>query len=119
MPILAELFTLAETRRHTVGMLHTTAPGAHQQLFFCADLVPGIPWIRLPITMGYDRFPEQLVDEKSAILEAVAGSDTWLAFTHDPRIAFARLERDGEGGYHARDPRTDELGGFDLDAPIT
>src|SRR5260221_5930834 len=111
MPILAELFTLAETRRHTVGMLHTTAHGAHQQLFFCADLVPGIPWIPLPITMGYDRFPEQLVDEKSAILEAVAGSDPLLSFIPDPPIAFARLDRDCEDGYNARDPCADELGG--------
>jgi hypothetical protein len=27
-------------------------------------LIPGRPWVHLPITMGYDRYPERLIDEK-------------------------------------------------------
>ena len=35
---------------------------------FAADLIPGRPWVHLPITMGYDRYPELLIDEKAALL---------------------------------------------------
>ena len=34
-----------------------------------ADLIPGRPWVHLPITMGYDRYPELLIDEKTRLLE--------------------------------------------------
>src|SRR3982750_2035351 len=30
---------------------------------------PGAAWVHLPITMGYDRYPELLIDEKKALLE--------------------------------------------------
>lgn len=38
-------------------------------ILFVADLIPGTSWIHLPVTMGYDRFPEQLINEKQEILE--------------------------------------------------
>ena len=35
-------------------------------LVFAADLIPGVPWVHLPVTMGYDRAPEKLIDEKAS-----------------------------------------------------
>ena len=35
---------------------------------FAADLIPGRAWLHIPITMGYDRYPEQLVDERTGLL---------------------------------------------------
>jgi glyoxylase-like metal-dependent hydrolase (beta-lactamase superfamily II) len=113
--ILGEHFTFEETSGHTPGLLHTTVHGRAQRLFHCSDLVPGIPWVRLPLTMGYDRFPEQLVDEKSRAFGGLAATGTWLAFPHDPSVAVARIESDGAGGFRPKDERTDADGGIDLD----
>ncbi len=116
-PTLGERFALSETSGHTPGMLHAEVRGLARRLFFCADLVPGLPWVHVPITMGYDRFPEHLVDEKSALLERLARTGAWLAFTHDPEVAFARVEPDERGSFRATDTRTDAAPALDLDAP--
>jgi glyoxylase-like metal-dependent hydrolase (beta-lactamase superfamily II) len=66
---------------------------------FVGDLIPGTPWVHLPITMGYDRSPELLVDEKRALLDRVIAERGFLFFTHDPRTAACRVERNDEGRY--------------------
>lgn len=103
LPLLGSRYSLSESQGHTPGLLHVTVHGARTRLFFCSDLVPGAAWIHLPITMGYDRYPERLVDEKAALYTELGVGDGWLFFTHDPRVAAARLERDGRGRYQAVD----------------
>jgi len=76
-----------------VGVL----PGAG--VVFCADLIPGRPWVHLPVTMGYDRAPELLIDEKSAFLEDKLERNVRLFFTHDSACALARVTRDEKGRY--------------------
>ncbi|MBA3957456.1 MAG: MBL fold metallo-hydrolase [Parachlamydiaceae bacterium] len=69
---------------HTVGlMLSEIADENGDLVVFASDLVPGVPWIHLPITMGYDRYPELLVDEKRKLLEYVSEKGGSLFFTHD------------------------------------
>lgn len=68
-------------------------------LVFCADLVPGRPWVHVPITMGYDRFPEMLIDEKRAFLEDKLERNVHLYFTHDPGCALAQVTRDEKGKF--------------------
>ena len=70
---------------------------------FCADLIPGRPWVHLPVTMGYDRAPELLIDEKRAFLEDKVARDVRLFFTHDPACALARVSRDDKGRYSTFD----------------
>jgi glyoxylase-like metal-dependent hydrolase (beta-lactamase superfamily II) len=53
---------------HTPGLLLATV-GGDGGVVFCADLIPGRPWVHLPVTMGYDRYPEMLVDEKRRFLD--------------------------------------------------
>ena len=78
---------------HTPGHLHTLISGEKHKLFFCGDLIPGTPWVHLPITMGYDRFPEKLIDEKHHFLNK-AHEDKWLLFyTHDPSFAVSSIEK--------------------------
>lgn len=90
---------------HTPGLLlaEIVAGGgdlkARGGVVFCADLIPGLAWLHLPVTMGYDRYPERLIDEKKAFLEAMLARDVRLFFTHDPAIAMARLTRDERGRY--------------------
>jgi len=71
---------------------------------FPGDLIPGAPWVHLPITMGYDRFPEILIGEKEALLNDMVATNGRLVFTHDAQMAVAHIERDGESGrFRVRD----------------
>jgi glyoxylase-like metal-dependent hydrolase (beta-lactamase superfamily II) len=112
-PDLGERIFLRESLGHTPGMLLPTVLGKAHVATFCADLVPGSAWVHLPITMGYDRFPEQLIDEKKALFEEV-GVGSWLLFTHDPSVAAGRLAL-SQNRYAVDDTRP-HLEKWDLDA---
>ena len=86
---------------HTPGLMLAEIVGHEQHggLVFCADLIPGRPWVHLPVTMGYDRNPELLIDEKRAFLDDKLARDVHLFFTHDPGCALARVTRDAKGRY--------------------
>ncbi|SUD38540.1 MBL fold metallo-hydrolase [Ectopseudomonas mendocina] len=84
---------------HTPGQLlpEVVMPGG--PVVFPGDLIPGAPWVHLPITMGYDRFPEGLIEEKEALLSDLFSRGGRLVFTHDPDVAMGRLTRDEKGRY--------------------
>jgi glyoxylase-like metal-dependent hydrolase (beta-lactamase superfamily II) len=86
---------------HTPGLLLTEIAAARGPVLFASDLVPGRAWVHAPITMGYDRYPELLIDEKAALLGELAARGGWLYFTHDPEIALARIQRDESGRFSA------------------
>ncbi|MFC1461556.1 MBL fold metallo-hydrolase [Verrucomicrobiota bacterium] len=81
---------------HTPGMLCSDLRWNENRLILVADLAPGKAWIHLPITMGYDRFPELLVDEKQTLLSAVAKEGAWLFYTHDPHTAASKVKFDSK-----------------------
>ncbi len=83
---------------HTPGLMLSELRGA-QNIVFCADLIPGRPWVHVPVTMGYDRFPECLIDEKRHFLEDRFARGVRLFFTHDPEVALASIARDGNGRF--------------------
>jgi glyoxylase-like metal-dependent hydrolase (beta-lactamase superfamily II) len=84
---------------HTPGQLipEVAMPGG--PVVFGGDLIPGVPWVHLPMTMGYDRFPEVLIDEKTALLEDLIVRNGRLVFTHDPKTALGRIGRDNKGRF--------------------
>ncbi len=88
---------------HTPGLMlaEIVAPGGG--VVFCADLIPGRPWVHLPVTMGYDRAPEILIDEKREFLDDKLARDVRLFFTHDVDCALASVTRDDKGRYATRD----------------
>lgn len=96
-------FEFLETHGHTPGQMHTLFKGDKQKVFFCGDLIPGRPWVHLPITMGYDRFPEKLIDEKAAVY-ARADKENWLLFfTHDPEAAASQVHESQSGKFEPAD----------------
>jgi glyoxylase-like metal-dependent hydrolase (beta-lactamase superfamily II) len=107
-------FDFRESDGHTPGMLHGRVRGREAALLFCADLVPGTAWVHAPITMGYDRFAERLVDEKSEWLAECAADRTYFMYTHDPLCAASRVTLDARGRYTAIDP-VGEFTRWDLD----
>jgi hypothetical protein len=78
-------------------MLLVEVPGVDGPVVFAGDLVPGLPWVRSAITMGYDRYPELLIDEKTALFDDLLARAGRLFFTHDPACAMAGLARDARG----------------------
>jgi glyoxylase-like metal-dependent hydrolase (beta-lactamase superfamily II) len=90
---------------HTPGLLVAEIEMPGGPVVFAADLIPGAPWVHLPITMGYDRYPELLIDEKQALLGDLLERGGRLFFTHDPDVALAGLSRDERGRYSACEPR--------------
>ena len=82
---------------HTPGMLLVEVPGVDGPVVLAGDLVPGLPWVRSAITMGYDRYPELLIDEKTALFDDLLARAGRLFFTHDPACAMAGLARDARG----------------------
>jgi glyoxylase-like metal-dependent hydrolase (beta-lactamase superfamily II) len=97
---------------HTPGlMLAEIAPeGGAAGVVFCADLIPGRPWVHLPVTMGYDRNPELLIDEKKAFLEDKLARGVRLYFTHDAGCAIAHVARDAKGRFSTTVERAELLG---------
>ncbi len=84
---------------HTPGQLLPEVAMPDGPVAFAGDLVPGAPWVHLPLTMGYDRFPEGLIEEKERLLDSLLARNGRLVFTHDPRIAMGRVVRDDEQRY--------------------
>jgi len=91
---------------HTPGLMLAEIVGperidgdAHGGVVFCADLIPGRPWVHVPITMGYDRNAELLIDEKREFLEDKLARNVHLFFTHDPECALAQVTRDAKGKF--------------------
>lgn len=103
-PALPDVFRFDFSEGHTPGLLLTTVRAPRAPLTFASDLVPGVPWARVPITMGYDRFPERLVEEKRALLERVAAEGGALAFTHNPACAAAFVRRGDAGRFTTEGP---------------
>ncbi|MEO5565261.1 MAG: MBL fold metallo-hydrolase [Luteimonas sp.] len=91
---------------HTPGLMLAEIVGpeqAHGQsrggVVFCSDLIPGRPWVHVPITMGYDRNAELLIDEKREFLADKLERNVHLFFTHDPGCALAQVTRDERGRF--------------------
>ena len=92
---------------HTPGLMLAEIVGpqrdgqgrAHGGVAFCADLIPGRFWVHVPITMGYDRNAELLIDEKRAFLDDALARGVRLFFTHDTDCALAQVTRDAQGRF--------------------
>ena len=98
--LLRDAYSFTYSEGHTPGLMLTRVEGwIEGPVTFLGDLVPGAAWVHLPITMGYDRYPELLIDEKKALLERIVAENGWGFFTHDPKIAAARIAREGSERY--------------------
>jgi glyoxylase-like metal-dependent hydrolase (beta-lactamase superfamily II) len=98
-------FRFHRSSGHTPGLLLTEVAMPDGPVVFAADLIPGKAWVHLPITMGYDRYPEMLIDEKATLLGDLLERDGRLFFTHDPEVALGRVAKDGKGRFGVVDER--------------
>ncbi len=92
--VLGDDFRFHYSDGHTPGLLMTEVILPAEQggsVLYVSDLVPGAAWVHLPVTMGYDRNPELLIDEKAILLSKCAQRGIRLFFAHDPKMAVARI----------------------------
>jgi len=104
--VLKDKLSFIFTEGHTPGQMHILIEDEdHNKLFFAGDLIPGKSWVHLPITMGYDRWPEKLIEEKKSVYER-AEKEKWLVFfTHDKNISVARVRKNKKNHYETYDER--------------
>ena len=88
---------------HTPGQMLPEIAMPDGPVVFSGDLIPGAPWVHLPLTMGYDRFPEGLIEEKERLLDSLIARNGRLVFTHDPCVAMGRVRRDEQERYSLYD----------------
>jgi glyoxylase-like metal-dependent hydrolase (beta-lactamase superfamily II) len=100
---LGDGFAFHRSSGHTPGLLLTEIAMPAGPVVFAADLIPGAAWVHLPITMGYDRYPELLIDEKATLLADLLERGGRLFFTHDPEISLGWVAKDERGRFHAVD----------------
>ena len=84
---------------HTPGLMLTEIKSPEGPILFASDLIPGRAWVHRSITMGYDRFPEQLIDEKVTMLSKLVRNNGRVFFTHDSEIAMSRVVIDDKGRF--------------------
>lgn len=105
-PHLPPGFRFHISNGHTPGLMMTEVaidPATSEEpVVFVSDLIPGRPWVHLPVTMGYDRYPELLVDEKRGLLTDLLARHGRLFFTHDPEVAMCKIGRDERGNFISR-----------------
>lgn len=102
LDILGNDYTFYYSNGHTPGLLHTQINMPKGPVIFSSDLIPGTSWIHLPITMGYDRSPELLVDEKKQFLDRCIAQKTRVFYTHDLKTEMSNIEQDTSGRYRAQ-----------------
>lgn len=115
-PTLGKAVRFEYSEGHTPGLMLAEI-GGDGGVVFCSDLVPGRAWVHLPVTMGYDRYPERLIDEKARFLEDKLRRGVRLYFTHDPDCALASVAQDDSGRYVVRDVAS-SVEGLELYAPL-
>ncbi|WP_444997705.1 MBL fold metallo-hydrolase [Aliikangiella sp. IMCC44359] len=98
-PLLGDGYRFHYSHGHTPGMMLAEITMPDGPIVFCADLIPGEAWVHLPITMGYDRYAELVIDEKADFLSDLMSRNGRLFFTHDSNIAMGRLAKNEKGRF--------------------
>ena len=98
-PFLPPGMSIRFSEGHTPGMMLTEIKTEGGPVVFGADLIPATPWVHLPVTMGYDRYPEKLIEEKKELLEYLVEHKGRLFYTHDPDVALSTIEKNEKGRF--------------------
>ncbi|MES2615031.1 MAG: MBL fold metallo-hydrolase [Bdellovibrionota bacterium] len=97
---LAPFVTFRFSQGHTPGLMLSEVHLEDGSLVFSSDLIPGAAWVHVPISMGYDRFPELVIDEKRELLTDLIAKNGKLFFTHDMQCAIGKLGQDAKGKFY-------------------
>jgi glyoxylase-like metal-dependent hydrolase (beta-lactamase superfamily II) len=103
-PTLGDGWRFHRSFGHTPGLLLAEVALNSGPVVFAGDLIPGAAWVHLPITMGYDRYPELLIEEKEKLLTDLVARGGRLFYTHDPNVALSGVSREANGKFVPTNP---------------
>ncbi|MCG8668002.1 MAG: MBL fold metallo-hydrolase [Pseudomonadales bacterium] len=98
-PPFAALLSFLWSDGHTPGLMMTCINTEEGPLVYASDLIPGSAWVNLSITMGYDRYPEMLIEEKTNLIEELYNDNGMIAFAHDPHMAVGKIVKNDMGKF--------------------
>lgn len=98
---LDPFITFRFSNGHTPGLILAQINLNDGPLIFASDLIPGFAWMHIPISMGYDRYPELVIDEKRTLLEEVLPLNAKIFFTHDIQHSIGKVLKDNKGKFYA------------------
>ena len=81
---------------HTAFHQMVVVEGGGRTLAIPTDLLPTASHLPLPFIMSYDLFPLGTLEAKRKLLARAADERWALLFYHDPRVAVARVDRQGD-----------------------
>jgi glyoxylase-like metal-dependent hydrolase (beta-lactamase superfamily II) len=89
---------------HNRDMMAITAESRGQTFCFLSDLVPTAAHVQPTWVAAFDLNPIETIDNKIRWLAAAVEGQWWCAFSHETKMAFARIARDGHGGNFQLEP---------------
>ncbi len=97
---LEDLVSFSFSNGHTPGLMLSHIETDAGTLIFCSDLIPGQHWVHTSITMGYDRYPELLINEKEGLLKELLYQKGFLFFTHDTDMEACKVHQNEKGKFY-------------------
>jgi len=94
---LFEGLQLHVSNGHTKGQQWVTLSDDNQTICFAADVIPTASHIRLPWVMGYDLYPIELMEEKTALLNQALKENWIVCFEHGPFTEAATVKMSEKG----------------------
>jgi len=82
---------------HTTGLMAVTANTGTRRVVFAGDVMPAMPYIRLPYISAYDVEPLTVLDEKQALLKEIEANRDILFFQHDINTEACSLKQTPKG----------------------
>lgn len=98
---LSPFITFRFSNGHTPGLMLAQINLKDGPLIFASDLIPGFAWMHIPISMGYDRYPELVIDEKKELLNEILPLNAKIFFTHDSKHSIGKVLKDDKGKFYA------------------
>jgi glyoxylase-like metal-dependent hydrolase (beta-lactamase superfamily II) len=86
---------------HNPNMCIVTAESGGRTFCFWSDLVPTVNHTQPTWVAAFDLDPVETIDQKSRLLARAAAEGWVCGFGHDPKVGFARIERDEKRGFAA------------------
>ena len=89
-------------RRDTIATCAViTASSGGRTFCFLSDLVPTVNHTQPTWVAAFDLYPMQTIDQKAEWLGRAADEGWICGFGHDPKVGFARIERDEKRQFRA------------------
>lgn len=82
---------------HTTGLMLVFVHTGNRRVVFAGDLMPAVPYIRLPYISAYDIEPLTAIEEKQALLKEVYEHGDILFFQHDINTEACTLKETPKG----------------------